>query len=106
MCRAKELGGLGISDLKSLSCSLRVRWPWLMKTEPNKPWASLSLQVSKEVEDLLAMAVCSEVGKFVLGQWLSALKCRQWCEHLVLAGQVAGWQKHQGFGSWFVCIGP
>ena len=62
VCRAKELGGLGISDLKSLSCSLRVRWPWLMKTEPNKPWASLSLQVSKEVEDLLAMAVCSEVG--------------------------------------------
>jgi hypothetical protein len=62
VCRSKELGGLGISDLKALSCSLRVRWPWLMKTEPNKSWASLPLQVSKEVEGLLAMAIFSEVG--------------------------------------------
>jgi hypothetical protein len=62
VCRAKELGGLGISDLKSLSCSLRVRWPWLKKTEPNKPWANLPLQVSKEVEGLLTMAVFTELG--------------------------------------------
>jgi hypothetical protein len=36
VCRAKELGELGISDLKSLSITLRVRWPWLKKSEPNK----------------------------------------------------------------------
>ena len=29
VCRANELGGLGISDMKSLSIALRVRWPWL-----------------------------------------------------------------------------
>jgi hypothetical protein len=32
------------------------------KTEPNKPWTSLPLQVSKEVEGLLSMAVFTEVG--------------------------------------------
>ena len=62
VCRARELGGLGISDLKLLGYALRVRWPWLKKAEPNKPWASLPLQVSKEIECLLAIAVTTTVG--------------------------------------------
>jgi hypothetical protein len=62
VCRSKELGGLGIADLKSLGYALKARWPWLEKTEPNKPWASLPRQVSKEVEGLLSMAVFTEVG--------------------------------------------
>jgi hypothetical protein len=62
VCRAKELGGLGISDLKSLGIALRVRWPWLKKSEPDKPWASLPLQVSKDVEYLLSLAIITEVG--------------------------------------------
>lgn len=37
VCRSKELGGLGISDLKSLGYALRVHWPWLKKVDPNKP---------------------------------------------------------------------
>jgi len=57
VCRSRELGGLGISDLKSLGFALRVRWPWLKKSEPNKPWASLPLQISKEMECFLSMAV-------------------------------------------------
>ena len=43
VCRHRELGGLGISDLKRLRCALRARWPWLRKSEPNKPWANLPL---------------------------------------------------------------
>jgi hypothetical protein len=58
----KNLGGLGIADLKSLGFALRTRWPWLKKSEPNKPWASLPLQVSKEVDGLLSMAVITNVG--------------------------------------------
>lgn len=61
VCRSRELGGLGISDLKSLGIALRARWPWLKKSEPNKPWASLPLQVSKEVDCLLSMAVVTEL---------------------------------------------
>ncbi|KAG2564742.1 hypothetical protein PVAP13_7NG023489 [Panicum virgatum] len=76
VCRTKELGGLGISDLKSLGIALRVRWPWLKKSEPDKPWASLPLQVSKEVEYLLSLAIITEVGDgantlFWKGKWLA-----------------------------------
>lgn len=42
--------------------SLRVRWPWLKKSEPNKPWACLPLQTSRDVECLLSLAVSTEVG--------------------------------------------
>jgi len=61
VCRAKELGGLGISDLKSLGIALWIRWPWLKKSEPDKPWASLPLQVIKEVECLLSLAIYTEI---------------------------------------------
>jgi hypothetical protein len=50
VCRSREIGGLGIFDLKSLGFALRVRWSWLKKSEPNKPWASLPLQISKDME--------------------------------------------------------
>ena len=61
VCRAKELGGLGISDLTSLGIALWARWPWLKKSEPDKPWASLPLQVIKEVECLLSLAIYTEI---------------------------------------------
>jgi len=80
VCR-RELGGLGISDLKRLSCALRARWPWLRKSEPNKSWANLPLQVSKEVECLISMAVITEVGDgsntlFWRDKWLDGQSIR------------------------------
>ncbi|CAO2201417.1 unnamed protein product, partial [Urochloa humidicola] len=65
VCRARELGGLGISDLKMLGFALRARWPWLRKTEPNKPWANLPIQASKEIDCLLDMAVTTIVAALV-----------------------------------------
>jgi hypothetical protein len=62
VCRSRELGGLGISDLKSLGLALRLRWPWLRKSELNKPWANLPLQTTKEMDYLLSMAVVTEIG--------------------------------------------
>ena len=43
--RPEALGGLGISQLQQLNWALRMRWLWLHKTEPNKPWAFLPIQV-------------------------------------------------------------
>ena len=60
--RPKELGGLGISDLQSLNWALRVRWLWLQKTEPNKPWASFQLQSNTMVQELFSMAMATELG--------------------------------------------
>jgi hypothetical protein len=38
VCHSMELGGLRISDLKSLGYARSARWPWLKKSEPNWPW--------------------------------------------------------------------
>jgi hypothetical protein len=35
VCQPIELGGLGITDLKSLGWALRMRWLWLQKTQPD-----------------------------------------------------------------------
>jgi hypothetical protein len=60
--RPKDMGGLGLHDLKSLCWALRVRWPWLQKTEPSRPCALFSIHYSKEVQKLFEAAVVSVVG--------------------------------------------
>jgi hypothetical protein len=62
VCRPIELGGLGIADLKSLSWALRMRWLWLQKTEPDRPWAALPIHVPEQVRVFFAAAIYSEVG--------------------------------------------
>jgi hypothetical protein len=69
-------GGLGISDLKILNWALRLRWLWLRKMEPSKPWASLPMQVNARLQAFFSMAVISEVGDgtntlFWKDRWLS-----------------------------------
>jgi hypothetical protein len=75
VCRPLELSGLGISSLKELCWALRMRWLWLAKTEPNRPWSSLQIQVPEKVHDFFAVAVQSDVGDgahtlFWTDQWL------------------------------------
>lgn len=53
MLISRDRGGHEGSDL---------RWAWLKKTEPSKPWASFKLQMSSCVEALFSMAVTTEVG--------------------------------------------
>jgi hypothetical protein len=60
--RPKELGVLGIPDLKNLNGALRLRWLWLRKTEPNKPWASFPFQGNADLKAFFSMAVVTEIG--------------------------------------------
>jgi hypothetical protein len=62
VARPKELGGLGIPDIKNLNRALRLRWLWLRKTEPSKPWASLPFQANADLEAVFSMAVVTEIG--------------------------------------------
>jgi hypothetical protein len=62
VCRPKELGGLGISDLKTLGWSLKMRWVWLQKTKPNRPWTNFNIHVPEQIKAFFAAAVFSEVG--------------------------------------------
>jgi hypothetical protein len=43
VCRPLELGGLKISSLKELGWALRMRWLWLEKTDPSRPWSALPI---------------------------------------------------------------
>ena len=49
VCRPRELGGLGIFSITELSWALKMRWAWLQKTEPGRPWASLPLHTPKKI---------------------------------------------------------
>jgi hypothetical protein len=75
VCRPLELGGLGISNLTTLGWALRVRWLWLQKTEPQRLWSSLPIQVSNQVCAFFSVAVATEVGNgectlFWTDRWL------------------------------------
>ncbi|XP_073355531.1 uncharacterized protein [Aegilops tauschii subsp. strangulata] len=39
----RHLGGLGIMDLERFSRALRLRWPWLQWTDPERPWVGSKL---------------------------------------------------------------
>jgi hypothetical protein len=39
-----------------------MRWIWLKKTEPNRPWAHLLVHVLDQVKAFFAVATISEVG--------------------------------------------
>jgi hypothetical protein len=70
-----ELGGLGISNLKVLGWALRIRWLWLQKTEPNRPWSTLPIHVTDKAKALFSAAIQTEVGDgkntlFWTNRWL------------------------------------
>lgn len=60
--KAKGTGGLGISDLQNLKWSLRVRWLWLKKIEPDKQWTSFQLKENSVVQKLFSMAMGIQIG--------------------------------------------
>jgi len=73
--RPPDLRGLGISDLQKLGWTLRLRWLWLQKTEPGKPWAFFPIHSSPQVKAFFAAAIISEVGNgkntcFWINRWL------------------------------------
>jgi hypothetical protein len=75
LTRPKEMGGLGIDDLKTLGRTLRVAWRWL-KNDLDESWAFLPLQMSPCVDDLCSMAVTTEIeygsnSLFYKGCWIS-----------------------------------
>jgi hypothetical protein len=41
ICKPKKFGGLGVRDLRLQGLALRVRWHWLRRTDPERPWQGL-----------------------------------------------------------------
>lgn len=42
ICKPTCFGGLGVQNLKLQAPALRVRWEWLRRTDPDRPWQGLS----------------------------------------------------------------
>uniref|UniRef100_A0A8R7V414 Reverse transcriptase zinc-binding domain-containing protein n=1 Tax=Triticum urartu TaxID=4572 RepID=A0A8R7V414_TRIUA len=75
VCTPKEYGGLGILNLRLLNTALRARWPWLMRTEHDRPWSEFNLQVSPDSLSIYKAATkCNlgngEVALFWTDWWL------------------------------------
>jgi hypothetical protein len=62
VCQPPDLGGLGILNLETLSCVLHMRWLWLRKTQPDRPWTELNIQVHPNVSAMFSSLVISVVG--------------------------------------------
>lgn len=76
VCHPIELGGLGISNLRNLGWALRVRWLWLQKTEPNRPWSAFPIQVPDPVRALFSVMISTNVGNgadtlFWIDRWIN-----------------------------------
>ena len=39
-----------------------MRWVWLQKTEPHRPWSALQIQVPTQVQAFFSIALKTEVG--------------------------------------------
>jgi hypothetical protein len=53
---------LGVLDLEQLGSALRIRWLWLEKTDPSKPWSGLTFQVPQIARSLFDAAVITAIG--------------------------------------------
>ena len=76
VCRPLDMGGLGISSLTELGWALRMRWLWLKKTDPSKPWADLPISVPAMAKAFFKTTLVSEVGNgantfFWSDKWLN-----------------------------------
>jgi hypothetical protein len=62
ICKPKEVGGLGIKCLRLQGLALRMRWYWLRRTDPDRPWQGLSGLLDKEAEEVFRSLSSFSIG--------------------------------------------
>jgi hypothetical protein len=80
VCRPLEIDGLGISSFKELGWALRMRWLWLSKTDLDKPWSSLPMQISNKIKAFFYTFLLTDI-------W-------EWVFNLILARPVGPWKEY------------
>jgi len=60
--RPLDLGGLGIHNLEIMGWALQMRWLWIEKTKPDRPWASLEIPVHSNTTAMFAILIVTTVG--------------------------------------------
>ena len=75
VCLPKELGDLGLPDLKTMGAALRLRWEWQRRTDPSAPWAGLPCRTDAATIAMFRASVRVELGsgdlaRFWTDSWL------------------------------------
>jgi hypothetical protein len=87
VCMPKELGGLGIINLRKMNLALRVRWLWLSRVEASRPWKEFEIQVPPMVRGIFEAATSLVLGDgastfFWLDKWLPDGRLKDLAPHL------------------------
>jgi hypothetical protein len=62
ICKTTRLGGLGVKDLRLQGLALRVRWCWLHRTDPSRPWQGLPAINDQEANEVFQSLARFQVG--------------------------------------------
>lgn len=62
VCQPKQLGGLGLHNLKLLNAALRAKWIWASRTDLDRPWARLQVQLNQLALDIFNASTAISVG--------------------------------------------
>lgn len=62
VCRPRELGGLGLVDLRRFGIALRLRWLWLRRAGSARAWESLPAAEEKAIRAVFSVATESILG--------------------------------------------
>ncbi|KAM0888691.1 hypothetical protein ACQ4PT_028193 [Festuca glaucescens] len=78
VCAPKELGGLGLPNLRWMHAALRARWIWLQRSASDRAWSGLPFGVSQDAAALFYASVDITVGsgatlRFWEDPWLQGL---------------------------------
>jgi len=60
--RPLDLGGLGIHNLEIMGWALQMRWLWIEKTNPDRPWAGLKIPVHAHTSAMFAISMVTSIG--------------------------------------------
>jgi hypothetical protein len=90
VCRPRKLGGLGIHDMEVMGWALSMRWLWLKKIQPTRPWAAFEVQVHPKAVAMFDFSVQAVVGDgatilFWMDKWIQGKSIADLVPELVAA---------------------
>jgi hypothetical protein len=86
VCAPRDVGGLGLPDLRVLGYVLRLRWEWLRRTRPDSPWALLPATNEPAITSMFRVELGDgSAARFWIDAWLPEGEIRCFAPHLFKA---------------------